>query len=55
MMAAEPRVVSCIKKFMLRLGEFKDTVRPVNLNYALLSLSVGRSAPWKIDNLGIRY
>ncbi|GKZ74143.1 hypothetical protein AnigIFM60653_002011 [Aspergillus niger] len=40
MMAAEPRVVSCIKRFTSRLDEFKDTGKPVNMNYAMLSLTV---------------
>ncbi|OJJ70134.1 hypothetical protein ASPBRDRAFT_45449 [Aspergillus brasiliensis CBS 101740] len=40
MMAAEPQVVNCIKRFTSRLGEFKDTGKPVNLSYALLSLVV---------------
>ena len=43
MIAAEPRVKSCIKRFNSRMEEFEGTGRPVNMNYALLSLTVGMS------------
>ncbi|GLA66628.1 hypothetical protein AtubIFM55763_005511 [Aspergillus tubingensis] len=39
-MAAEPRIVSSIKRFTSRLEEFRDTGKPVNMNYATLSLTV---------------
>lgn len=57
MMAAEPRIVSSIKRFTSRLEEFRDTGKPVNMNYATLSLTVGMSsmyANWQARELALR-
>jgi hypothetical protein len=40
----EPQVVNCIKTLRQRLEDYKDTNKPLNMSYALLSLATGMCA-----------